>query len=1731
MNKIAMRSALAEATWRDAFRRVRNHIAFVAAGIFAAAAPLSSQADTGPLNGTPDDVRVAPLVTAHWSQGDAGGQRCYNYYTPLNRACGCTATALGQIMYYHKYPTTRILPGETLYDSIDGYGSYSVSTNGTGGMTNTTTGEYTAFDPPYGGPYDWSIMVDSPTSSTSENARKAIGQLTRDAGFAVFSHYFSGGSTSGYSDAIASSIILNLHYADAVLTRGFNADKLIANLDAGLPVEVGLQQGSSGHAVVADGYGYHNGKLYIHINYGYSGSKDGWYDTTADINGMSISDMVANIFPPTRGARYSSVISGRVLDASGNPVANATVTATGATTATTTSSEKGIYAFVLPAGRYDFTATSGSSSGTLANCGVEASSQKTRAEGSGWETGVNNSRSGVNVTLGKTATMNEPDAYLDYVESDGHQAVDTGVTPGPTESVTPAITSMKVDADLEWISGGYMLSSNWHDFHPLKNNEDKIGASFKNSSDAVMNLASGKSLNSGRHRVVTTVVKDQPFSVDVDGVKSTSSGNVAAKGSGRTLYAFASNNGSTAGDGNSTAKLYGMKIYINDELVRDLVPGIKNGVAGLYDRQNDKWYASQSGTALIAGPVYVPSTAKQAKLKVSGYRKMGTIENFQALVKLSDGDDYGFSYADCAASDGSDLWFTDAEGTLIPHDIDTWNTNGASFVWVKIPSLAYNTTITMHWGEARTQEQTCNPSDTWEGFVGVWHMNKTGTTAEPDSTGHGLNAAPINNSSASTSINTDTNGGQVGNGRAVSQATMFKVSGHASYISEAKTFTIGGWVKRTGSGDYPRIFVGNPNNSTRTKWEVYGWSATELIARGGGDTDFKRSVDLSTSAGWKYLTVVYTGTTATIYDNGAPVGNAGAINNAVQDSYFTIGAVSGADNRSFVGTFDEVRMYNGSLSADRIAADYATMHAPTEFITPDVPPQNEPDAYLDYVESDGRQWVNLSSLKQTATMTFDADMEWKSDANGAVFIGQSWHARNMFMVKDSTIRCMWFMGDNYAPADTGVRPGDGQRHRFVVKAQQGQKLSVTVDGGTPVYSANNSDRSISNPDNQSLYLFAQHQGGGTAVADYSSVKLYGLKVCGADGELALDLVPGIKNSVAGLYDRLNDVWYVSQSGVPLNPGPVTEPHNAPDVYLDYVKSTGAQWVSVGITPTQTMKFDVDVDWISGNALMAQSNYGLSPLTVNNGTIVSRWWMADSAASANTGVGLDTGRRRFVITTSNAAYVSTSVDGGTPALSGGYSNRSGVNPSDLYIFAVHYGGTVGNAGEYSTAKLYGLKIYSNGVLMRDYVPGIKDNVAGLYDRVNDNFVSSGSGTPLEAGPVVDRSKPDSFVEYVESNGSQWVDTGVDGRAGVKAEADIDWISGNAPLAVYGNGHCFLLQALGTIGGQALGSGEVKTGIALDSGRHLIVSEVPAGSKMTITVDGTTTAQSAGNVSASGNTGMTIWMFAAHHYSGSQWGEGASKFYELKLWRTGSDNVRRIQRHFIPCLKGGRAGLYDAVSGVIFYSHSGTDLVASSTPRTLSVWRNEADDASLDNAANWCGNLPNGTDAVVCAPWVPAVSATDGLAFANLTVFGGDLAFADGTNTVAGALASDGALAFTNLVINGSADCAVAISGFISGHGTVKSLTLAEGARFIPDGVGYLTVSDALDGTMLIDMTGIDLSGVTGRFPLFKTGMAEILPTADAVEFVGGSAPSGRLLLKVSSGFGYDLGSAGFFILLR
>ena len=343
-------------------------------------------------------------------------------------------------------------------------------------------------------------------------------------------------------------------------------------------------------------------------------------------------------------------------------------------------------------------------------------------------------------------------------------------------------------------------------------------------------------------------------------------------------------------------------------------------------------------TALCAAMAPSPSfaEAKSATLSATGYSGTETITGFPALVKLSATDDaYGFSYSDCV-NGKDDLWFEDADGNLIPHDVDTWNASGDSYVWVRIPSLTNGTKIVMHWGATRTAEQTCTPAGTWAGYVGVWHMNETGTTAEPDSTANGLDAAPVDNSSAAgatTSIATAS--GKVGSGRASVSKKRLKVTGHT--LSNASKFAVSGWFKTSSytASDYPRLFSSNPNTTTRTYWELYRQNASTMYVCGGA-ADQKTiggTMSLANNT-WHYLTLVYDNTTATLYDNGVKKESSATITAARQNTYFTIGGLYHASaNRSFIGTLDEVRMYDGVASANRVAADYATMNAPTTFLT------------------------------------------------------------------------------------------------------------------------------------------------------------------------------------------------------------------------------------------------------------------------------------------------------------------------------------------------------------------------------------------------------------------------------------------------------------------------------------------------------------------------------------------------------------------------------------------------------------------------------------------------------------------------------------------------------------------------------------------------------------------------------------------------------------------------------
>ncbi|MCR5838714.1 MAG: C10 family peptidase, partial [Kiritimatiellae bacterium] len=237
-----------------------------------------------------------------------------------------------------------------------------------------------------GGYYDWSLMPLVPNSSITDAERQTIGKLTSDIGICVGMDYddasAGGSSASGYM--LAEAFTNRYGYANALAAEwGTNVDisgtddmknALLSNFDAGLPVALGLS-GAGGHEIVGDGYGYSGDTLYLHFNMGWSGSDDAWYappNMAGTYNFNVMDGFVCNVF--TNSADKGGVIcSGRVLDAGGAPIANATVQAKkgGNVVKATTTNDKGIYAFVLTGlsskttTSYTMTAISGDSSASI----------------------------------------------------------------------------------------------------------------------------------------------------------------------------------------------------------------------------------------------------------------------------------------------------------------------------------------------------------------------------------------------------------------------------------------------------------------------------------------------------------------------------------------------------------------------------------------------------------------------------------------------------------------------------------------------------------------------------------------------------------------------------------------------------------------------------------------------------------------------------------------------------------------------------------------------------------------------------------------------------------------------------------------------------------------------------------------------------------------------------------------------------------------------------------------------------------------------------------------------------------------------------------------------------------------------------------------------------------------------------------------------------------------------
>jgi len=318
----------------------------------------------------------------------------------------------------------------------------------------------------------------------------------------------------------------------------------------------------------------------------------------------------------------------------------------------------------------------------------------------------------------------------------------------------------------------------------------------------------------------------------------------------------------------------------------------------------------------------VKNFRRRLAVTFSGYAGAETLANFPALVRIPAGSPL---YHDCAA-DGSDIRFADAEDRLVPHEVDVWNPNGESLVWVRVPRLAGTVTSLYLYYRHRGQTSTAvSAGDVWKsaGYRGVWHFSGSNKDSS-------ANALAVANSSTAPTF---TDAGVVG--------TAF-YSGGSAYVEVAKddkwadllgrNVSLSAWVKTTlsGSGFYSRIFSCKKDHTDipgfeltlqngTTNYNVIGCGNVQNVVRGQADCN----------AAFVYVTAVMENGNAQLYVNGQTAGDVKVGGYALTNSVnpLRLGRMVSGGN-AWRGWLDEMRLQWAAQSVDWVAADYATQYDP-----------------------------------------------------------------------------------------------------------------------------------------------------------------------------------------------------------------------------------------------------------------------------------------------------------------------------------------------------------------------------------------------------------------------------------------------------------------------------------------------------------------------------------------------------------------------------------------------------------------------------------------------------------------------------------------------------------------------------------------------------------------------------------------------------------------------------------
>ena len=200
---------------------------------------------------------ISPMINTQWGQDSPYFNKCPEL---LGKHCvtGCVATAMAQVMSYHRYPAQTIqeIPAFTTNSAQIEMETVPVTT------------------------IDWNNIADNYSASTTEEQKDAVATLMFLCGASVLMDYTNNASGAA-SMAVAQALRHYFGYSNTtrnVRRNDYSAeewDRLIyTEILSGRPVVYGGRSSAGGHEFVIDGY---DGNGYFHVNWGWKGKDDGYF--------------------------------------------------------------------------------------------------------------------------------------------------------------------------------------------------------------------------------------------------------------------------------------------------------------------------------------------------------------------------------------------------------------------------------------------------------------------------------------------------------------------------------------------------------------------------------------------------------------------------------------------------------------------------------------------------------------------------------------------------------------------------------------------------------------------------------------------------------------------------------------------------------------------------------------------------------------------------------------------------------------------------------------------------------------------------------------------------------------------------------------------------------------------------------------------------------------------------------------------------------------------------------------------------------------------------------------------------------------------------------------------------------------------------------------------------------------------------------------------------------------